>query len=242
MENPSNNQHMRWCEVAAINGLQLGEGAENVAFVQWWTGGQLNPHQMAAPTSFQWFSDTELFRFVCFQLVQGAGGPEYKPIMNLTLPTELWVLAEFRRTVSKNTRTKAVKTTIMLPPNNAEGINKVVVTMPYDGENGHSMLFAQAILYARDLIYACNNWWLIVRLIRDSMRHDDTIVSKNGEFLLLQSHQNQTINDQSKLTPCQNGPIKQIECFASAFFAKGQCMKSGLPELVFADVFLFVKE
>ncbi|CAB9529049.1 hypothetical protein SEMRO_2387_G325790.1 [Seminavis robusta] len=101
----------------------------------------------SGPVALQRFGGHSLFRIV----VLNEEGTRNTVTLNLP-PDAKWIAESPKKVISPITRTKAIKTIVRLPAGNPEGFDKVTITMVWNGEQGSSNVFAQAMVFASTVV------------------------------------------------------------------------------------------
>jgi hypothetical protein len=131
--------------IAAVCGPQAGVDAETVANIEVFVNqSDQSPHTWAnAPLILERFGTTGLFRIVALNVNAS------RNMMVLCLPTAcVWRVSQLRKIKSKNTRKKAIQFDVVLPVGHKEGFDMLVITIPFDGDDGKAMLYYQAMVFA----------------------------------------------------------------------------------------------
>ncbi|CAB9516817.1 hypothetical protein SEMRO_809_G205550.1 [Seminavis robusta] len=101
----------------------------------------------SGPVALQRFGNHSLFRIVVLN-EQGT-----RNTVTLNLPPDVkWIVESPKKVISPITRTKAIKSVVRLPVGNPEGFEKVTITMIWNGEQGSSNVFAQAMIFASSVV------------------------------------------------------------------------------------------
>lgn len=123
-----------WETVAAVT----GEQAAFVAFLKATVGGKLR--EAHGPVSLQQLKFTPLFRLIIHR-------PDGRIEHVFSLPVdEAWSVCY--GPVKGRSTAKAIRVTIDLSVQGVEGFEQLVVFLPYDGDGGSAILFAQACVHA----------------------------------------------------------------------------------------------
>ncbi|CAB9496260.1 expressed unknown protein [Seminavis robusta] len=139
---------MKWTNVSAMTGQEAGSNAAAVATVSVVCPGDIPDGNIEGPVTLQRFSDTPLFR-ICVH----HNNSVYNRAV-FCLPTdEAWTVSLPRKIKTKRSKKKALELTFNLPEENPDGFKKLVVTLPYDGEDGDAMLFCEAAAFASGVVF-----------------------------------------------------------------------------------------
>jgi hypothetical protein len=137
--------------IAAVSGHQAGSDAKTVANVDVY----INISDEVAATSYigrlvlQRFGTTSLFRIVGL-----SNTSPFRNKMVLCLPTaSAWRLSQLRKIKSKNSGMKAIQFDILTLVGDKEGFDKLVITIPFDGNDGSAMLYYQAVVFANQEVH-----------------------------------------------------------------------------------------
>ncbi|CAB9530283.1 hypothetical protein SEMRO_2818_G337800.1 [Seminavis robusta] len=130
-----------WNVLAAACESQRGDTAAVVATIEVKTPG--NTLNLEGPVSLQQFGDTSLFR-ICVHPPN-----EKRNLCTLCLPPDqCWKALKPKKIISSRSRLKAICQVIELPPDHPEGYSQIVLTLPYDGENGLAMFFCESLAFS----------------------------------------------------------------------------------------------
>jgi hypothetical protein len=134
--------------IAAVAGHQAGVGAETVANIEvYLTMSDSVPNiSLNAPLVLHRFGTTSLFRIVALSNTFPGRNQ-----MVLCLPTDCaWNVSQLRKIKGARSGKKAVQFDVVLTPagGHAEGFDKIVIAIPYDGEDGNALLYYQAVQFA----------------------------------------------------------------------------------------------
>ena len=134
-----------WSSLAAVCEAQAGQAAESVAVVEVFVNGLMNPVQLCltGPVSIERFGTTSLFRII----VHNDNMTRNKAVLCLP-PDCMWMASKPRKVKGKQSGLRAIESVIELPTGNREGYDNLRITMPYDGDGGSAMLFAEAVVWA----------------------------------------------------------------------------------------------
>ncbi|CAB9498111.1 hypothetical protein SEMRO_31_G020510.1 [Seminavis robusta] len=132
-----------WTTVAATN---IGDAkAESVATVDIRVG--TTDSRFVGPVILQRFGNEALFRIAVLQ-----DGADRNALAICLPPDEIWTAEPPKKVISPHSKTKAIKSIINLPENNAEGFDKVTIVMPWNGNDGPSFLFSEAVVFASQVV------------------------------------------------------------------------------------------
>ncbi|CAB9510463.1 hypothetical protein SEMRO_437_G142850.1 [Seminavis robusta] len=137
-----------WNTIAAVkaSGQLRNVTAESLACIDARTGNRSS--RFAGPVALERFGDNALFRVA----VKNDDGTRNKMVFCLP-PDSQWTAETPKKVISPNTRSKAVKSIVRLGRDNSEGFDKLTIVMPWDGEHGQSMLFANGLIFASNVVY-----------------------------------------------------------------------------------------
>lgn len=128
-----------------MNGTQAGLTAEGVAFIDVYVNGDSRTPTttIVGPINLERFPNSALFRFA----ILNADGNRNNAVLCMPSNSK-WSAVELRKVKGKTSGSRAVEIKINLPPGNREGFDSLRITLPFDGNDGRSMLFGQAVMWA----------------------------------------------------------------------------------------------
>ncbi|CAB9508639.1 hypothetical protein SEMRO_355_G124910.1 [Seminavis robusta] len=135
---------MSWINVSVRDGQDgAGSNAASVARIKITCPPGVIDATLDGPVTLQRFGDTTLFRIAIHY-----NNSRFNHAVLCISPNAAWTVSKPKKLISQNTRTRFLVMKFDLPEDNPEGFVKLEVTLPYDGEEGNAMLFAQAAVYA----------------------------------------------------------------------------------------------
>ena len=132
--------------ITAVSEQQAGTSAETVANVEVYPQilDVIPSISLNSPLVLERFRTTSLFRIVALS--------NTFPLRNqmvLCLPTDCaWGVSQLRKIRSTRSGKKAIQFDVLTPVGHKEGFDRLVITIPYDGEDGNAVLYYQALLFA----------------------------------------------------------------------------------------------
>jgi hypothetical protein len=134
--------------IAAVCGHHAGVAAETVANIEVFVNiADSEPTcSINAPLLIERFGTTSLFRIVALSN-NSLTIPRNQ--MVLCLPTDqLWQVSRLRKIKGARSGKKAVQFDVIPSVGTKEGFDKLVITIPFDGNDGLAILYYQALVFA----------------------------------------------------------------------------------------------
>ncbi|CAB9500787.1 hypothetical protein SEMRO_92_G048010.1 [Seminavis robusta] len=135
-----------WRRLATTSGTEIGVEASSLWTVALVLAGRDVCSPSVGPVNLEQYAYTPLFRITVMNQART------RNIASICLPSDCtWILDQPRKVKSANSGLRAYRLKISVS-STKDGWDTVMITLPYDGENGSAVLFGQALAHAFDVV------------------------------------------------------------------------------------------